>query len=248
MNNPYSEFASVYDIMQYDVDYDFWHEQIKKRINTINPEAKRVLELACGTGTMAIAMSKSGFITEGLDLSEDMLTIATSKAGLEKLKIKFYNQNMIDFETRKQYDVILCLCDGMNYLNDEEQFLKTLNQVKKHLLPGGMFIFDLSSIHKLSQVIGNSTFAETFEHSAYIWENEYDEDSYQLNFLLTLFVEEGSSYKRIEEYHQQRAYHVDEVKKMVETDFEILEMVDGDSFNTLEDLSQRICFVLKLKG
>ncbi len=248
MNNPYSEFANVYDIMQYDVDYDFWHEQMLKRIGAYRSETKKILELACGTGTMAISLSKSGFITEGLDLSEDMLTIASSKASMEKQKIKFYNQNMIDFETRKQYDVILCLCDGMNYLSDEEQFLSAVNQVRKHLLPGGLFIFDLSTIYKLSQVIGNSTFAETFEHSAYIWENEYDEESNQLNFLLTLFVDDGSMYKRIEEYHQQRAYQIEEIKKNIEADFEILELIDGDSFEALEKTSQRMCFVLKLKG
>lgn len=248
MNNPYSEFANVYDIMQYDVDYDFWHEQILKRIDAFRPETKKILEMACGTGTMAISLSKSGFITEGLDLSEDMLTIASSKASMEKQKIKFYNQNMIDFETRKQYDVILCLCDGMNYLNDGEQFLSAVNQVRKHLLPGGLFIFDLSTIYKLSQVIGNSTFAETFDHSAYIWENEYDEESNQLNFLLTLFVDDGSMYKRIEEYHQQRAYHIEEVIKIIEADFEILELIDGDSFEAIEELSQRMCFVLKHKG
>jgi 2-polyprenyl-3-methyl-5-hydroxy-6-metoxy-1,4-benzoquinol methylase len=234
--------------MQYDVDYDFWHEQILKRIGAYRSETKKILELACGTGTMAISLSKSGFITEGLDLSEDMLTIASSKASMEKQKIKFYNQNMIDFETRKQYDVILCLCDGMNYLSDEEQFLSAVNQVRKHLLPGGLFIFDLSTIYKLSQVIGNSTFAETFEHSAYIWENEYDEESNQLNFLLTLFVDDGSMYKRIEEYHQQRAYQIEEIKKNIEADFEILELIDGDSFEALEKTSQRMCFVLKLKG
>lgn len=248
MNNPYSEFASVYDVMQYDVDYDFWHEQILKHIVTSRPETKKILELACGTGTMAISLSKAGFITEGLDFSEDMLTIATNKAGLEKQRIRFYNQNMIDFETRKQYDVILCLCDGMNYLNTEEQFLSTVSQVKKHLLPGGLFIFDLSSIYKLSQVIGNSTFAETFEHSAYIWENEYDEISNQLNFLLTLFVDDGTSYKRLEEYHQQRAYRVEEVLRMIKSNFDVLDMVDGDSFKALEEFSQRICFVLKLRG
>ena len=248
MNNPYSEFANVYDIMQYDVDYDFWHEQILKRIDAFRPETKKILEMACGTGTMAISLSKSGFITEGLDLSEDMLTIASSKASMEKQKIKFYNQNMIDFETRKQYDVVLCLCDGMNYLNDEEQFQSAVNQVKKHLLPGGLFIFDLSTIYKLSQVIGNSTFAETFDHSAYIWENEYDVESNQLNFLLTLFVDDGSMYKRIEEYHQQRAYPIEEVNKIIEADFEILELIDGDSFEALEEMSQRMCFVLKLKG
>ncbi|MBE0449230.1 MAG: class I SAM-dependent methyltransferase [Clostridia bacterium] len=247
MNNPYSEFANVYDVMQYDVDYDFWHDQILKRIATYRPDAKRILELACGTGTMAISLSKAGFITEGIDLSEDMLAIAANKAGLEKQKIKFYNQNMIDFETHKHYDIILCLCDGMNYLNDEEQFQSTLSQVKKHLLPGGLFIFDLSSIYKLSQIIGNSTFAETFEHSAYIWENEYDEISNQLNFLLTLFIDDGSTYKRLEEYHQQRAYRVEEVETMIMDDFDVLELVDGDSFEALEKFSQRICFVLKLK-
>lgn len=247
MNNVYSEFAYVYDLMQYDVDYDTWSEKIEKLIQKHRGGSRSVLELATGTGNMAIRLSKMGYVLEAVDLSGDMLTIAAQKTNEAKQKIKYYEQDMRSFLTRKKYDVILSVCDGMNYLVEESDFKATLDRIHEHLSPGGLVIFDLSSEYKLSEIIGNSTFAETFENSAYIWENEYDPESRRLNFLLTLFIESNGLYARHEEYHHQRAYTVEEVKTLTSDLFELLEVLDGDTFDPVNRTSNRICFVLKGK-
>lgn len=247
MSNVYSEFAFVYDLMQYDVDYDVWTENIVKRIKKHNINTRNILELAAGTGNMAIRLSQKGYVVEAIDQSGEMLAIASQKTSQAKQKIKYYEQDMRHFLTKKKYDVILSVCDGMNYLVEESDFEAALTQIHEHLSPEGIVIFDLSSEFKLSEIIGNSTFAETFDNSAYIWENEYEPESRRLNFLLTLFIESNGCYNRHEEYHNQRAYTVDEVKSMVAGSFEMLEILDGDTFGPISESSHRICFIMKGK-
>jgi len=241
----YSEFASVYDIMQYDVDYQRWIDEIKRIVIKSSPQARTMLELACGTGTIGIGLSKKGFQIEALDISEDMLTVAQSKAFDNGVKIKFYHQDMIHFNTKKKYDVVFCMCDGMNYIIEDDDIECVFNNIYNHLEEDGILIFDISSHYKLKNVIGNHTFAETFEHEAYIWENEYDEFNKLLEFSLTLFKEEEVGYQRYEEFHTQRAYETDEIISMTQNQFELLEILDGDTFEPHKETSNRICFIMK---
>lgn len=244
----YKEFATVYDLMQYDIDYPLWIDQLDSILKKYKSNAKSILELACGTGTISIGLSKKGYLCEALDLSEDMLTIAQSKAYEQGAKIRFYNQNMASFETKKKYDMICCMCDGMNYQQDIETLSSVMKQIDKHIGNEGIIVFDLSTKFKLKEIIGNNTFAETFENEAYIWENEYDEDEDLLNFSLTLFKDNGEGYERFEEFHTQKAYEIEDVLAVIEPFFEVLEIVDGDNFLKMNDQSQRICFVLKAKN
>lgn len=243
----YSEFASVYDMMQYDVDYAFWIEGIIEIAKSHNAGAKSMLELACGTGTLAIGLAKKGFLTEGIDISEDMLTIAQTKAYENGAKVRFYNQDMIHFNTKKKYDVIFCMCDGMNYVIDDADMKKVFSNIMDHLSPEGILIFDLSSKYKLSEIIGNHTFAETFENEAYIWENEYESEQCLLRFSLTLFKDDGDGYVRHEENHVQRAYDVDEIITLASTKFDTIRVLDGDTFDAPHEKSNRLCFVMTPK-
>ena len=241
----YGAFASVYDMMQYDVDYENWIEALHELAK--ESHVKHVLELACGTGTIGLGLAQKGYIVEGLDISEDMLTLAQSKASEMGTKMRFYHQDMICFNTKKQYDLIFSMCDGINYIVKPSDLNDVFKNVHQHLSENGLFIFDVSSEYKLGQVIGNNTFAETFENEAYIWENEYDEASKCLNFSLTLFKEQGGHYNRFEEFHEQRAYDIETLKKLIKPYFEVKDIVDGDTFESFHAESHRLCFVMKKK-
>lgn len=241
----YEAFASVYDMMQYDVDYEFWMDQLSQYAN--RNQVKSILELACGTATIGIGLSQRGFSVEGLDISDDMLTIAQAKSVENHVKMRFYHQDMVEFQTKKTYDMIFSMCDGINYILDLESLSSVFENVSKHLNHKGLFIFDVSSEYKLEHVIGNNTFAETFDEEAYIWENEYDKKSKRLNFSLTLFKSNSGHYERYEEYHEQKAYSIETLKKAIIPYFDLLEIVDGDTFGSYTDTSHRICFIAKKK-
>ncbi len=245
MENSYTGFARVYDKMQYDVDYALWIEAVDDRVKRYVPTGRTVLELACGTGTVAIGLSEKGYVTEGCDVSDDMLAVAFEKAKRLNQRVRFTRQDMRELRLNKRFDAVVCLCDGLNYITEDGDLGTVFQNVAEHLSPAGLFVFDLSTVYKLENIIGDATFAETFEDSAYIWENQYDKARGELAFWLTLFIKSGTLYERFEEHHLQRAYTIDAVKAALPQVFEVLEILDGDTFEALGETAQRMCFVVR---
>jgi ubiquinone/menaquinone biosynthesis C-methylase UbiE len=54
----YSALAQIYDDVMVEVDYETWTDYIDEIIYQYHPEAQSVLELACGTGTMALSLEE----------------------------------------------------------------------------------------------------------------------------------------------------------------------------------------------
>lgn len=73
----YQEFARVYDTIMDDTLYEAWHDFSRRHLPS---ETKEILELACGTGKLSVQFARDGYAVTGLDLSEEMLTIAYNRA------------------------------------------------------------------------------------------------------------------------------------------------------------------------
>ncbi|WP_129600004.1 class I SAM-dependent DNA methyltransferase [Anaerophilus nitritogenes] len=240
----YSAFAYVYDQLMEDVDYDEWTmyiEAIFKRYN-INP--LNIAELACGTGNVTNRLAKRGYNMIGVDIAEDMLYVASQKAKDLKIDVVYLNQDITDLLLPTHLDTILCICDGINYIIDEKNLFKVFQGVHNHLKENGLFIFDISSYYKLSQILGNHTYAENLEQVSYIWENYFNEEERICNLDLTLFIKEGDIYKKYEEDHIQRAYKEKEIIKMLKkVGFKKIESFDALNFLSPKETSERVYFV-----
>ena len=80
----YRDFAFVYDELMDDVDYEGWIDYIEQIIEKENAKVKNILELACGTGNITIPLAKKNYDIAGIDISDEMLNVARSKAEKEK--------------------------------------------------------------------------------------------------------------------------------------------------------------------
>jgi len=214
MNEAYSAFAAGYDRMMADVDYEGWASYIDSFLKEAG--AKTVLECACGTGSLTVRLGRMGYQVTGADISEDMLMVARQKALDARLRfLPFVCQDMRRIALHKPVDAVVCACDGVNYLLDgAEEFLRG---ARGALTSGGLLLFDISSAHKLSAILGNNTFAATGEDWAYIWENQYHPRLGRVDMLLTGFLKQGAAYARFEERHMQRAYTQEELTLALES-------------------------------
>jgi SAM-dependent methyltransferase len=178
------------------------------------------------------------------DISDDMLSKAYTKLNRYK-NIKLLNQNMIDFKLKDKYESIVSLCDSINYILKEEDLSKVFENVYEHLEKNGIFIFDINSYYKLKNIIGNNIFVEDREDIYYIWQNEYEEDRDISNFYLTFFCsEDGHTFRRFDETHRERAYKIENVKKLLlDSGFKIVDVYEGFTFETPKDESERINFI-----
>lgn len=244
----YQSFAYLYDQFMSEVPYKKWVDYIEKIWEKHDAKPELVLDLACGTGNVSIELAKRGYDMTGVDLSFEMLDVAREKCRGEDVdSILFLQQDMREFELYGTVNSIVCICDGINYLLEEEDVETTMKLVDNYLHPDGLFIFDVNTAYKYKNVLGNQIFTDIREDCAYIWENDYDEEECINTYGLTLFNEEKSGlYRKYEEEHYQRAYTIDFMKKaIVGAGLKLEGVYDAFTFNPPTDESERVYFVAR---
>jgi SAM-dependent methyltransferase len=213
----YTKFAQVYDQLTQDIPYVKWADYLQSAFLKFNANPNLILELGCGTGSMAVELAKRGYDMIALDLSADMLSVAYEKAHRAKTNILFLNQDMREFELYGTVDAVICLLDSLNYMTSFNDIEKVFRLVNNYLNPGGMFIFDLNSPYKLSSILGNETFCEVGEDVSWIWKNTYDSKRKCATFDLTFFIRrEDGLYERYDEIHKERAFSTEEIVKALD--------------------------------
>ena len=219
----YEVLAGFYDRLMNEVDYDQWYAYVLDLVEKVKSEgisspSCRVLDLACGTGEFAYRLAGQGFKVTAVDISEAMLAVAEAKARSRGKRVQFLLQDMRTFTLPDEYDVVLCLCDSLNYLLDSAHWLDTFRRVIDVLKPGGVFIFDVNTPYKLAEVYGDYTYAEDQEDFAYIWENDYDPSSGICRMDLTFFIQKSpttNSYSKVMETHTQLGLSQATIKKLL---------------------------------
>ncbi|MFE8696758.1 class I SAM-dependent DNA methyltransferase [Cytobacillus sp. FJAT-53684] len=246
----YGKFAYVYDELMKDVPYDKWVDLVMKNTQKYNIQGKRLLDIACGTGELSIKFAKKGYHVTGVDLSEDMLMVAHSKAADNGMDIQFYQQNMAELEGLGQFDIIGIFCDSLNYLQSEQEVLDTFMHVYEHLDDKGLFIFDVHSIHKILQIFMNQTFTLNDEEISYIWNSYQGEFPNSVEHDLSFFVLDHKSgmYDRYDELHFQRTYPIEIYETWLrEAGFEVVEVAADFESVSPQTQSERIIFICRKK-
>jgi len=207
----YQYLAGVYDLMMEDVDYDAWAAYLHGLL--LRSGAKRIFETACGTGEITRRLFDLGYDIVASDASEAMLRVAAQKARQRGYGIRFVRQDMRRIETARPMDAILCVCDGVNYIDAEgvKQFARSAYAALK---PGGLLLFDISTRSKLQSMDGQVYFDDA-EEAACIWTNRYDQKTGTLQMDVTLFIRRGELFERSGERHVQYAHEVDALTEAV---------------------------------
>lgn len=202
----YEALAAAYDGLTYDVAYDAVLQFLQQLLNKAGLQPETVVDLACGTGSLSVRLAKQGYRVYGVDLSEDMLTIAAAKAAeLEENPPFFIRQNMCRLQLPVQVDWVVCMLDSINYLDCPDDCAAMIQRVAQCLKPGGMFIFDFNTPYKLRALDGQ-VFLDENEDSYCVWRAEFDEAENICYYGIDLFQRAGRLWKRSFEEHREYAY------------------------------------------
>lgn len=245
---PYTGFASVYDLFMDNVPYDDWTAYVKKILLKYQIKSGLLLELGCGTGSMTRRLAEQGYDMIGIDNSEEMLSIAREKS-INRDEILYLCQDMREFELYGTVAAAISVCDSMNYILTEEDLLKVFQLVNNYLDPGGLFIFDLDTQFAYEEVLGDNTIAENREEGSFIWENTYYEEESINEINLTLFIPEGESlYRKQEETHYRRAYSLDTIKQLLEqAGMELVAIYDSLTEHKPKKTAERVYVIAREK-
>jgi len=246
----YEHFASLYDELMKEAPYDQWIEFVTSKLDKYGVTGRKLLDLACGTGELSVRFAEAGFQVTGVDLSENMLAVAQVKAMKAGVRIPFFEQNMASLEGVGQFDVVGIFCDSLNYLKTEKEVQDTFSHVHRHLHPQGLFVFDVHSLYKITDVFLSQTFALDDEEISYIWNSFPGENPNSVEHELSFFVldENSGKYNRYDELHYQRTYPIKQYSDwLAEAGFELLEVNADFESSEPKETSERIFFTARKK-
>lgn len=245
----YTGFAEVYDLFMDNVPYQEWSSYLIGLLKEYGVSDGLVLELGCGTGKMTRLLAEAGYDMTGVDNSQEMLQIAR-ETGQEEDNILYLLQDMREFELYGTVKAVVSICDSMNYILEEADLLAVFRLVNNYLDPGGIFIFDLNTIYKYQELMGETTICENREEGSFIWDNFYEEAEQINQYDLTFFIkEENGLYRKYEETHFQRGYELEQVKILIEqAGMEFVASYDAFTREHIKEDSERIYIVAREKG
>ena len=243
----YTAFAYVYDEYMDNIPYEEWGEYMMTLLkeNGVS-DGMSVLELGCGTGTVTRMLSKSGYDCVGLDMSEDMLSIASDKTFEEDLHIIYTCQDMRDFEVPYSMDAMISIGDSMNYITCVDDLENVFSCVRENLKENGVFIFDLKTIHFFRDILADNTYAQNRDDSAFIWDNYYDEEERNNEYELAVFVKnEDGTFDRFEEQHYQHGFTIEEVTGAArKAGLNVKSIYNAFTKDAPDDSSERLYFII----
>lgn len=206
----YESLAAAYDGLTTDVNYEavlsFFQWVLK--VNGKSPE--RVLDLACGTGSMSVLLAQAGYGVLGADISEEMLTVAAQKAADLPQPPYFICQPMQRLRLPYKVDAVCCFLDSLNYVTEPADCRKAIGRVYEALAEGGVFFFDINTPYKLRGLDGQ-VFLDENEDSYCVWRAEFEEKERLCYYGIDLFRRKGQLWERSFEQHCEYAYEPEEL-------------------------------------
>lgn len=234
----YSAIGAVFEELNKDCDYFTWSQYLIKKLREENAGACGV-DMGCGNGYFTRALCKAGYSVTGMDISAEALSTAVELARKEGVKAEFLYGDIAKLSLNAKADFIVAVNDCVNYIPHGK--LKTaFSRVYKNLKKNGVFIFDISSAHKLKSVIGDNIFAEDGEKFTYIWFNALRGNRVDMD--ITVFTALGDGkYSRADESQTQYIYEEEEITAaLTECGFSV--KTEGDLG---KDKTLRINFICK---
>jgi len=235
----YHEYAPFYDgsgQMRFAILMDQYLSEVLARHRVAG---RRALDLACGTGTLALLLADAGWDVVGLDASATMLEQAKAKAanletpgtatfvvgdmrtlGIENAELRTQNKlgDTSQFSIlHSQFDLVTCFYDSLNYMLTESDLAACFRMAARALAPGGLFVADMNTRYFLEHDWGT---CEVIEQTDFVQisQSYFDPATACSTMVLTGFAgDDERGYRRFDETHIERAYPPELVGALLES-------------------------------
>ena len=201
----YHNLAVSYDRLTNDVDYEAVVDFYEAILAREGLQPRTAVDLACGTGSVALLLARKGLRVTAVDMSEDMLCEAYAKAQGEDNPPVFVCQRLEQLRLPRGVDLAVCALDSLDYIVDPADCESAIRRVYKALNPGGCFIFDVNTPEKLRAMDGQ-VFLDEDDDVYCVWRGDFDHETNICSYGMDLFQRVGSSWQRSFEEHREYAY------------------------------------------
>lgn len=237
----FTTLAFIYDQIMDEQLYEEWYNFTLHHINN----GKSLLELACGTGDLALKFARKGYDVTALDLSEEMLAMASQQAQEEQTSIQLVQGDMLDLSEIGSYEIVTCYADSICYLANKAEVQTAFEQVYQVLEEDGIFLFDVHSLYQMDEVFPDYSYHYQAEDFAFLWESYPGEVAHSIEHFLTFFIKkEGETFTREDELHFERTYSLDTYQRLLkQAGFRQIELYADFKDDEPTETSQRWFFV-----
>jgi ubiquinone/menaquinone biosynthesis C-methylase UbiE len=214
----FTVIAPYYDRIMASVPYRFWVSYVEALWKTHGCRPRRVLDLACGTGTVALLLAAKRIGVIGTDRSAAMIDVAIEKAQAAKSKAKFIVADASTMEPiEPPVDSAICLFDSLNNILEPADLRAAIKNVRRSVADGGLFIFDMNTAYAFRQGMFNQRSSELDHPLKYLWKSKYDDATHLCTVTMEFEILDGGPEpgRKFSELHMQRAYNRVEVDDML---------------------------------
>jgi len=239
----YGRFADFYDELMQDIPYEKYVEWVVN--HAPSEHYSNLLDVGCGTGTLALMFHRQGYQVSGIDLSEEMLSVAYSRGQELGASIPFFAMSMDELEGFADLDVIVIPIDSINYLQEETAVYETLKRMYNALRDGGQLFFDVHSLFKMNEIFMSGPFTYDDGELLYVWHTEEGEEVHSVFHQMTFFAidEKSGLFERFDEEHYQRTFPIKTyVNWLKEVGFSNIEITSDFTNDVPTEYSERIFF------
>lgn len=235
----YKRLADIYD--EYWGKFSLRYASfIRDMMSSCLFQQREVLDLACGTGELLSLIADEWADCTGLDASEDMLRIAGAKLE-NRENVTLVKGDFTCFNLSKQFDLVLCCFDSLNYAKSLEGVRACFENVTRHLRSDGMFVFDIVNERHCKHLHGVSGKHE-LAGVKYQTQTLYDS---QIQTLFTYFKFENGD----EEIHRQIPIEYSQVQKLMkEGGLDILSAFSNLKQDPVDEQTSRFFIVAKVSN
>jgi SAM-dependent methyltransferase len=145
----YAVLAPAYDLLTARYDYPTWLSAIERLARRYGLAGRRVLDVGCGTGKSFIPLLERGFEVTACDISPEMVAEARRKAG-GRADVRVADMRRLT--VLGEFDLIICLNDGLNHLLRNDEVEETLKSFHRNLAPAGLLVFDVTTLATYREV------------------------------------------------------------------------------------------------
>ena len=240
--NAYHNLAASYDRLTNDVDYKAIVAFYQTILDREGVCPRSAVDLACGTGSVALLLAEKYARVIGVDMSEEMLTVAFQRAVEQDVMPQFVCQKLQRLQLPRAVDLAVCALDGLDYILDPADCKEAIGRVYKALNPGGVFIFDVNTPEKLRAMDGQ-VFLDEDDDVYCVWRGEFDEKTNICSYGMDLFQRRGDIWERSFEEHREYAYTVEQLTEYLKSaGFTHIRVYADGRLEAPRDGEQRIYF------
>lgn len=192
--NGYGPLAPWYDLLTGDVPYAAFADYYEAGFARCGGGYRLLLDLCCGTGTLAAEMSRRGYELIGVDASVEMLMQAREKCEDLACPPLFLAQKAEELDLYGTVDACYCSLDGIDHIAPEA-LPEVFRRLHFFVRPGGLVIFDVFSPERFRALDGQ-VFVDETEDVFCVWRADLQEDRNAVLYGMDLFERSGELWRR----------------------------------------------------